>query len=199
MKIEPTPLLLAALALGLSFPQVSQAVALSKAATDTVSAAETIAETPPSESPACVLEGTVRSAEENTTDSHYFDISIEFNSFSATQEKYISSCDTGYGSQIEKAGQIMKAADFENQALQVGDSVKANVKFESDGKRTGYFLSDIKIISKAEADGNTTAQESVDSAATQKKNDSFLTLISGFSVITIVVLAFVIIASQKRK
>lgn len=201
MELKKTDLLFLALALVLLAPQNSHAIALSKDSAATPSA-EAAAETPPSEGPACNLEATVRSIQQNAEKPEYYDVSVEINGINATEPDTVSVCSQNYANQIEKTGQILKASLYQEKAIREGDGIKAQVQFEGDGTMSGYFLKDIQIIRQSDIQvPNQTETEdyTADDGVLIKENDSTKMLFASLTILTLFALSAMIYSTREKK
>jgi len=197
MKNKRLLLVLALIGL-LSLPQDSSANALSRdtEAAPAASAEENVATAADDSSPACIIEGTVRTVRQNTASPDYYDVSIELSGISAVSGEGAGNCDGKYASQIEKAGQILRASDYLKKAIKEEDGVKAKITFGSDGNMTGFFLSDIQITDEAA----TLADKKIDTTKTAKKDDDSTKMLFGaLGLVLVFTLSAMVYSTRTKK
>ena len=206
MKSQKAFLSFSLFALALLSPQFSQALAPSQenatiSTDETATNQETDVSSVPG--PICILDATVRTVQKNSLNPDYYDVNLKINGISAAEANATSLCDESYAAQIEKSGQVIETSDYLKQAMQEGDSIKAEVESANDGTLTGYFLSNILIANQSDKIQSQTGQEESAVAAANNqpannKNDSFQKLIGAFSLLTILILAGMIYSARDK-
>lgn len=147
--------------------------------------------------PVCNMEATVTSVGANTENPAYYDVKVEIKNMTVSQATTGSACGGIYQRQIEKTGQIMKASDYQNEPLDAGDDINAQVQFVTEGGMQGYLLSNIVVTSSATpAAGAQDAAEKDDSG--EKKADSTKALVGAFSLVTLLILVGMIYLSRDK-
>ncbi|MDD3006653.1 MAG: hypothetical protein PHX30_03680 [Candidatus Pacebacteria bacterium] len=164
-----------------------------------------VTEAPPTESPICDITATVRSIQKNINP-NYYDIRIEITDINAVNDDDTSTCNKNYAAQIDRAGQILDIDDYPEQGMEENDNIETKVQFTSDGELSGYFLTEIQLIDRNDDEIlNESESESQDQTenipiteTSDYKNDYFMSFIKAFSLLTIVILAFMVYASRDK-
>ncbi len=158
-------------------------------------------ETAPRESgmknPVCNMEATVTSVEANAANPAYYVVKTEIKNITVSQATSESACDGAYQRQLEKAGQIMKASDYQSEPVKAGDDINARVQFAAEEGMQGYFLSNVAVTSSA-APAAEANDEPGKSGSMEKKEDSTKTLIGAFGLVTLLMVAGIIYASRDK-
>lgn len=200
MKTHKINFLLPFFALTLILPQYSFAAYKDNQSGDEPLPTETV-ETPPEESRLCNITATVHAIQQNTDHPDYYDVRVEITGINASGTTAATACDKEYATQIERAGQILKVADYLEQNIKENDNIKAEVQFTRSGELTGYFLNGIQIVEQtvATSQGQTSQTATAVSGETKsEKESSIMSFIKAFSLITIAILAFMVYSSRDK-
>lgn len=168
-------------------PRPSQALALSASAAETP-------EAPPVTSPICDVEAVVLDAAVSPQ-ADYYDIALQIQSISAYKSETSSACSASYGTQMEKSGLILSAAEYQTVPLTKGDTIKAMATFDGNGAVTGYFLHDVQVTGKTATTGSGAGNQ----VAAPETSDCDETPLIAFSIVSIMALAAMAYNSHRAK
>jgi hypothetical protein len=147
--------------------------------------------------PVCNMEATVTSIGVSAANPDYYDVKVEIKNMTVSQATTESACGGVYQRQIEKTGQIMRASDYQNEPVEVGDDINAQVQLMDEGDIQGYFLSNTTVTSSA-APAAAAQGTAEDNNSIEEKADSTKILIGAFSLVTLLILVGMIYASRDK-
>lgn len=114
---------------------------------------------PAAPSPTCKITANIVGIEKTRTnfegradpprqDFDYYKVRLKILEITIYKQEGTLSCDSSYIASAEKSGQILSVGEYDKNLISVGQTIKAKIHFGGDEWFSGYFLSDVEVVTE---------------------------------------------------